>query len=46
MSVENERMFLTFSFMKTKLWNKLNEHLLTIVGMFLQYFFHSGKLPL
>jgi hypothetical protein len=32
--VEDEKTFSTFSFMKSRLRNRLNEHLHTIVGMY------------
>jgi hypothetical protein len=37
--VEDEITFSTFSFMKSRLKNRLNEHLHTIVGMYSQTFY-------
>jgi hypothetical protein len=44
-SVEDEQTFYTLSFMKTKLKNRLNEHLHTIVGMYSQTFFTLNTFP-
>jgi hypothetical protein len=44
-SVEDENIFSTFSFMESKLQNKLCEHFATIVGMFSQPFFTLENLP-
>jgi hypothetical protein len=45
MNVENEIMFSTLAFMKTKLGNRLNEHLLTIVGISCNIFFILENSP-
>jgi hypothetical protein len=44
-SVEDEHTFSTFSFMKSKLQNKLCEHSAIIVGMFSQPFFTLENFP-
>jgi hypothetical protein len=38
-SVEDERIFSTFSFMKTRLWNRLCEHLDLVVCIYVQPFY-------
>jgi hypothetical protein len=45
-SMEDEQTFSTLSFMKSKMRNRLNEHLHTIVGMYYQIFFHFEHLPI
>jgi hypothetical protein len=44
-SVEDEHTFSTFSFMESKLRNRLCEHFATIMGMFSQPFFTLEKFP-
>jgi hypothetical protein len=43
--VEDERTFSTISFMKSKLRNRLNEHLNIAVGMYFQTFFGLNTFP-
>jgi len=44
-SVEDEHTFSTFSFMESKLQNKLCQHFAIIVGMFSQPFFTLENFP-
>jgi hypothetical protein len=44
-SVEDEQTFSTLSLMKSKLKNRLNEHLHMIVGMYSQTFFTLNTFP-
>ncbi len=44
-SVEDEHTFSTLSFLKSKLWNRLCEHLPIVVGMFSQPFFTLNNFP-
>lgn len=44
-SVEDERMFLTFTFVGSKLRNQLNTHLDLIVKMYMQEFFKLDNFP-
>jgi hypothetical protein len=43
--VENERTFSTCTFMKTRLWNHLCEHLDMVVQMFAQPFYTIDTFP-
>ncbi len=43
--VEDECIFLTFSFTKSKLWNQLVEHLPIVVGMYFQTFYNLEIFP-
>jgi hypothetical protein len=43
--VEDERTFLTLIFTKTRLWNKLCEHLDLVVCMFVQPFYTIDSYP-
>jgi hypothetical protein len=44
-SIEDERTFLTLTFMKTRLWNRLCEHLDLVVHMFAQPFYMVDSFP-
>ncbi len=44
-SIEDERTFLTLTFMKTRLWNRLCEHLDLLVCMFGQPFYTVDSFP-
>jgi hypothetical protein len=43
--VEDEKTFSTFTFMKTRLWNRLCEHLGLVVHMYAQPFYTFDTLP-
>jgi hypothetical protein len=44
-SMEDERTFSTLMFMKTRLWNRLCEHLYLVVCMFAQPFYTFDTFP-
>ncbi len=43
--VENTRTFLTLTFMKTRLWKRLYEHLDLVVCMFAQMIYNVNSFP-
>jgi hypothetical protein len=44
-SIEDERIFLTLTLMKTRLWNRRCEHLDIVVHMFAQPFYMVDSFP-